>query len=89
MGTFTFADSYIDDWANAARGFPVTSTATTYGRFQVFFAHRGRAIRVRVEQGSSETFSSNGPALPQTSHQVSTFDEVAGTETDIGIRIHA
>lgn len=88
IGTFTFTDSYIDDGASAACGFAVTSTATTSGRFQVFSDQSGTAIRVQVEESSSGTFSANGLAVPQTSHQVSIFDLVAGTETDIGILIH-
>src|SRR5262245_18896534 len=87
VGTFTFTDSFIDDGASAACGFPVTSTATGSGSFQVFFDQSGNPIRVLVEEHSSGTFSANGLSVNQTSHQVSIFDLVAGTEAQIGIVI--
>jgi hypothetical protein len=88
IGTFTFTDSGIDDGASAACGFPVTSTATTSGRFQVFFDQSGNPIRVQFEENSSGTFTANGLSVRQTSHQVTILNLVAGTETDIGIIIH-
>jgi hypothetical protein len=88
MGTFTVTDSFIDDGASAACGFPVTSTATTSGLFQVFFDQSGNPIRVEVHENSSGTFTANGLSVNQTSHQLSIFNLVTGTVTDIGILIH-
>ena len=88
IGTFTVTESFIDDGVSAGCGFPVTSTATISGRFQVFFDQSGNPIRLQVEESSSGNFTANGLAVPQTSHQVSIIDVAAGTETDIGILIH-
>jgi len=88
IGTFTFTDSYVDDGASAACGFPVTSTATTSVLFQVFFDQSGNPIRVQLHEDSSGTFTANGLSVNQTSHQRTILNLVAGTETDIGILIH-
>jgi hypothetical protein len=86
-GTFPIDETFIDDGASAACGFPVTSTITGSGRFIVFFDRNGNPIRTLVEESDRGTFSANGLSVNQSSHDVSTVNLKTGTETDMGVVI--
>lgn len=88
IGTFPLSETFVDEGASAACGFPVTATITGTGRFQVFFDQSGNPVRVQVKENTSGTFSANGLSVSQTSHTLSIINLVTGTETDIGIIIH-
>jgi hypothetical protein len=86
-GTFPLDETFVDDGASAACGFPVTSTITGSGKFVVFFDRNGNPTRTLVEESDSGTFSANGHSVNQSSHVLSIFNLVSGTETDIGVVI--
>jgi hypothetical protein len=88
IGTFPLSETFVDEGASAACGFPVTATITGTGRFQVFFDQSGNPVHVQVKENTSGTFSANGLSVSQTSHTLSIINLVTGTETDIGIIIH-
>jgi hypothetical protein len=46
IGSFPIDETFVDDGASAACGFPVTATTTGTGHFQVFFNDAGKTIPI-------------------------------------------
>jgi hypothetical protein len=86
IGTFPIDETFVDDGASAACGFPVTATITGTGHFQVFLNDAGIPIRLNVEENVTGTFTANGLTLYTAGNILSRF-LVDGTETDAGINI--
>ena len=86
-GAFPINETFVDDGASAACGFPVTATTTGTGHFQVFFTDAGTPVQVNVEENISGTFTANGLTVNVAGDTLSRFDLVNGTETDAGINI--
>lgn len=87
IGTFPISETFVDDGASAACGFPVTATILGEGRFQVFFDQSGNPVRVQIEVNYTGTLSANGLSVGQAAHGVSIFNVASGTETDMGVII--
>ena len=87
IGAFPLSETFVDDGASAACGFPVTSTISGTARVEVFFDQSGNPVRVQVEESASGTFSANGLSVSQSSHMISIFNLVTGTDTEIGLII--
>ena len=84
---FPINETFVDDGASAACGFPVAATTTGTGHFQVFFTDAGMPVRMNVEENIIGNFSANGLTVNTAGDSLSRFDLVNGTETDAGVNI--
>src|SRR5438552_14600868 len=53
IGALPLSETFVDDGASAACGFPVTSTISGTARVEVFFVQGGNPVRVQVEESTS------------------------------------
>lgn len=86
-GRFTFTDSFIDDGVSGICGFPVLTTGTDRGSFQVFFDSSGTPVLLRLEIRSTAAFSANGISIPTASAGMMTMNLIDGSGTDTGLDI--
>jgi hypothetical protein len=87
VGIFPIDDTFVDDGASAACGFPVTATDRGTAQFQLFFDADGNPSFVRVEEHVTGDFTANGLTVPTASDNMKQFDLINGAETDAGIEI--
>jgi hypothetical protein len=87
IGSFAIDETFVDDGASAACGFPVTATNTGTGHFQRFFNDAGIPIRFNVEENVTGTLTANGLTVYTAGNFLGRFDLVDGTVTNAGINI--
>jgi hypothetical protein len=78
-------DTFIDEGASAACGFPVLVDASGIQTIQVLYDAAGNPIRVQVHNNIEATFSANGITLREIEHGQIFYDLVEGTRTEIGL----
>jgi hypothetical protein len=78
-------DTFIDEGASAACGFPVTVDISGVQTVQVLYDAAGNPIRVQIHGNTEGTLFVNGITLRDID-RVQTFDDlVEGTHTEIGL----
>jgi hypothetical protein len=87
VGSFPIDDTFIDDGASAACGFPVTATDQGTGHFQLFFDSHGNPSYVDVEEHVTGNFTANGLTVPTASDNMKRYNLVNGADTEQGIEI--
>jgi hypothetical protein len=78
-------DTFIDEGASAACGFPVQVDVSGVQTIQFLYDAAGNLIRVQIHGNIEGTFSANGITLREVERGQTFIDRVEGTETSVGL----
>jgi hypothetical protein len=78
-------DTFIDEGASAACGFPVLADISGVQTIQFLYDAAGNLIRVQIHGNTEGTFSANGITLRQIERGQIFIDLVEGTDTEVGL----
>jgi hypothetical protein len=78
-------DTFIDEGASAACGFPVLVEVSGVQTIQVLYDAAGNPIRVQVHGNIEGTFSANGITLREIERGQTFYDLTSGTQTLVGL----
>jgi hypothetical protein len=85
-GSFPIDETFVDDGASAACGFPVTASNLGTARFEAFFDNTGTFVRLQVEENIVESFTANGITINGAGHTL-TIISPNGDQTLVGLVI--
>jgi hypothetical protein len=84
-GQFQFEETYVDDGASAACGFPVTFHQLGRGRYERSYDQQGNLTRVQVQIVIDGTATANGITLLVHGAGSNSFDVLTGTQMDASL----
>jgi hypothetical protein len=84
-GRIPHEDSFIDEGASVACGFPVQFDVSGIQTYEILFDAAGDATRLQVHGTIDGTVSANGITLREIERTSTFVDLVAGTETEMGL----
>jgi hypothetical protein len=80
-----YQNSFIDEGASAACGFPVQADISGVATIQVWYDDAGNPIRIQIHNNDEGTFSANGNTVRQIERGQIFLDPVEGTDTEVGL----
>jgi hypothetical protein len=78
-------DTFIDEGASAACGFPVLADISGVQTIQFLYDAAGNLIRLQIHGIDEGTFSANGITLRQIERGQIFIDLIEGTDTEVGL----
>jgi hypothetical protein len=78
-------DTFIDEGASAACGFPVLADISGVQTIQFLYDAAGNLIRLQIHGNDEGTFSANGITLRQIERGQIFIDLIEGTDTEVGL----
>ena len=84
-GQFQFDNTYVDDGASAACGFPVTFHQLDRGTYELFYDRQGSLTRVQVQTLTDGTVSANGITLQEHGRENNFYNVLTGTQMDASL----
>jgi hypothetical protein len=78
-------DTFIDEGASAACGFPVLADISGVQTIQFLYDAAGNLIRLQIHGNTDGTFSANGITLRLIERGQIFIDLIEGTDTEVGL----
>jgi hypothetical protein len=80
-----YQNSFIDEGASDACGFPVRADISGVATIQVWYDDAGNPVRIQIHNNDEGTFSANGNTVRQIERGQIFLDPIEGTDTEVGL----